>query len=149
MWFVRIRLHRFVRLTFRPPWKEYAKKKGSKNRPLLNFCFPEGNKPQQLEDIKDLILKDSWPLFISNSAIPFLEKDILPLTNLVKNFFFAKEFLILALIGFASIKPTEKYRKGNTKNLKQAAEDIGFPGSPKKALLFLNFVNIIGFPGLM
>ena len=34
--------------------------------------------------------------------------------------------------------------------MKHAADDIGFPGRPKKDLfLFLNLANIIGFPGLI
>ena len=39
---------------------------------------------------------------------------------------------------------------GYTKNLKQAAEDIGLPGNPKIAFsLFLIFANKTGFPGLI
>ena len=39
---------------------------------------------------------------------------------------------------------------GITKNLKHAAEEIGFPGSPNIAFSFpLIFANIIGLPGLI
>jgi hypothetical protein len=38
--------------------------------------------------------------------------------------------------------------KGITKNLKQADDDIGFPGSPNIAFCFpLILANKIGFPG--
>ena len=51
---------------------------------------------------------------------------------------------------FPEIIPKEVKINGYTKNLKQAAEEIGFPGKPKKTLfLFLNFANKIGFPGLI
>ena len=41
-------------------------------------------------------------------------------------------------------------KKGKRKNLKHAAEEIGFPGRPKNAVfLFLNFENKIGLPGLI
>ena len=86
-------------------------------------------------------------MWISNSAIPFLENINLPLINLVNFFFLLKLFLIFAFIGWAPLIPNEDYKNGNTKNLKQAAEEIGFPGNPKKALLFINFANISGLPG--
>ena len=46
-------------------------------------------------------------------------------------------------------RPKDLKIRGKTKNLKQAAEEIGFPGKPKKHILLLNFANIIGFPGLI
>ena len=40
--------------------------------------------------------------------------------------------------------------KGKTKNLKHAADDIGFPGSPKITFCFpLILANKTGLPGLI
>ena len=105
--------------------------------------------PQAFDFEKGLILKDSWPFSIKNSANPFLEMYSLPLINLVKFFFLTKLFLILAVTVFSELTPKDKYKKGKTKNLKHAAEEIGLPGNPKKIKFLLNFANIIGFPGLI
>ena len=51
--------------------------------------------------MKDLILKDSWPLKILTSKVPFLVEFNLPLINLVKFFFFLKFFFKIALNGFS------------------------------------------------
>ena len=46
--------------------------------------------------------------------------------------------------------PSKMLKYGNTKNLKHAAEEIGFPGRPKIALDFpFTFANKIGLPGLI
>ena len=57
--------------------------------------------------------------------------------------------IILANKKSSSLIPRELNKNGKTKNLKHAADDIGFPGSPKNTLFFSNLANIIGFPGLI
>ena len=111
--------------------------------------MPSLNTPQALDLVKGLILYDSWPLKTSNSAKPFCEKIILPFINRVKSFFFEKLFFSFAIIGFSGSRPSDLKSKGYTKNLKHAAVEIGFPGKPKKQVLFWNFANIMGFPGLI
>ena len=58
-------------------------------------------------------------------------------------------FFSFANIGFSTFKPKDLNNNGITKNLKQATEEMGLPGKPKKHLLLLNFANMIGFPGLI
>ena len=100
---------------------------------------------QTLELMNGFILKDSCPLSTLNSTSPLFENEIFPLINLVKNFFFIKLFFSLAFIASSSLMFKDINRKGSTKNLKHAAEEIGFPGKPKNAIfLVLNFVNKIG-----
>ena len=113
----------------------------------MKLAFPLGNNPHAFDLVNDLILNDSCPFWTLNSAIPLFENDIWPLINLVKFFFFLNCVLSLAFIGLFSFTSVENYKYGNTKNLKHAAEEIGFPGNPKKALFFINFANIKGFPG--
>ena len=68
----------------------------------------------------------------------------------MKFFFLTNLCFNLALNGFSSFILRIVERKGYTKNLKHAAEEIGLPGRPKKTFsLFLNFANKIGFPGLI
>ena len=56
----------------------------------------------------------------------------------------------MALNGFSNCVSNIFNKYGYTKNLKQAAEDIGLPGRPKKDLLFdLNLANKKGLPGLI
>ena len=61
---------------------------------------------------------------------------ILLLTNLVKSFFFLKSFFRIAFIGFSTLRLRVFSIKGYTKNLKQAADDIGFPGKPNIIFFF-------------
>mgnify|MGYP005688829925 CR=1 FL=1 len=97
---------------------------------------------------KDLTLKDSCPCKISTSIFPFLVVLNLLFANLVIFFFLEKLFFKVALIGCSSVSPQLFSIKGITKNLKQADDDIGFPGSPKIAFCFpLILPNNIGFPG--
>ena len=117
--------------------------------PFLNLETPSLNTPQALDLVKDPILYESCPLSTSNSASPFFVKISFPFINLVKFFLFKNLYFNLATIGFSKAIPKELKIRGKTKNLKQAAEEIGFPGKPKKHILLLNFANIIGFPGLM
>ena len=112
--------------------------------------FPLGKKPHEFALVKEFILKDSCPLSTSNSTNPFFENEIFPLINLVNFFFLIKTFFSLALKGFSFFMFKHVDRKGKIKNLKHAAEEIGFPGNPKNAVfLFLNFENKIGLPGLI
>ena len=114
------------------------------------MLFPLGKKPHEFALVKEFIRKDSCPLRTSNSINPLLENEIFPLINLVKFFFLIKIFFNLALNGFSFFIFKEANRKGKTKNLKHAAEEMGFPGSPKNIVfLFLNFENKIGLPGLI
>ena len=56
----------------------------------------------------------------------------------------------MALKGTSSGIPNIFLIYGKTKNLKQAADEIGFPGNPKIAFdLFFIFANRIGLPGLI
>ena len=72
------------------------------------------------------------------------------LANLVKFFFLTKLFFKTALKGFSSSRSKMFLIYGNTKNLKQAADEIGLPGKPKNAFcLPFIFANKIGFPGLI
>ena len=73
----------------------------------------------------------------------------MPFINLVKFLFFEKLFFNFAIIGFSGLICNELNKNGKTKNLKQATEEMGFPGKPKKHILFLNFANINGLPGLI
>ena len=57
-------------------------------------------------------------------------------TNLVKFFFLSKPFVKIAFIDFSSDNPKAFKIYGITKNLKHAAEEIGFPGSPNIAFSF-------------
>ena len=100
--------------------------------------MPSFKTAQTFPSTKGLILNDSWPFNISTVNLLFLFKVNFALTNLVKFFFFSKLFFNVAKKGFSNLRPKIFCRYGNTKNLKQAAEDIGLPGSPKKDL-FLFF----------
>ncbi len=71
--------------------------------------------------------------------MPFLSKVNFPLTNLVNFFFLENLFFSFANIGFSAFKPKDLNNNGITKNLKQATEEMGLPGKPKKHLLLLNF----------
>ena len=68
----------------------------------------------------------------------------------MKSFFFLNSFLNLALKEISSFIPSKLLIYGYTKNLKQAADEIGFPGKPKIAFCFpLILANKIGLPGLI
>ena len=54
----------------------------------------------------------------------------------MKFFFILKPFVKIALIDFSSDNPKAFKIYGITKNLKHAAEEIGFPGSPNIAFSF-------------
>ena len=61
-----------------------------------------------------------------------------------------KLFFKIALIGLSLCNPSTFAIYGKTKNLKQADDDIGFPGKPKIAFCFpLILANKIGLPGLI
>ena len=123
-------------------------KKQSTISPFLNFDLPAGNKTQIFDFTNDLILKDSCPFKISTFNFPFLVVLNWLFTNLVKLIFLLKLFVKIALIDFSSYNPKAFKIYGITKNLKHAAEEIGFPGSPNIAFSFpLIFANIIGLPG--
>jgi len=108
------------------------------------------NRPQTLDSTNDLILKDSCPFKTSISSFPSLVEVNLAFKNLVKFFLLVKLFFNLALKGFSSLTPRIFKMYGYTKNLKQAEEEIGLPGSPKIAFsLPLNLANKIGLPGLI
>ena len=71
-------------------------------------------------------------------------------TKRVKFFFFVNFDLSIALKEFSSLIPSMFLIYGYTKNLKHAADEIGFPGNPNIAFDFpLIFANKIGFPGLI
>ena len=129
---------------------DWLGKKQSTISPFLNFVLPAGNKTQIFDFTNDLILKDSCPFKISTSNFPSLVVLNLLLTNLVNSFFFIKLFFNLDLIDLSRFKPKIFKIYGKTKNLKQAAVEIGFPGKPNITFdLPLNFANKLVYQVLL
>jgi hypothetical protein len=110
----------------------------------LKLAFPLGNNPHAFDLVNGLILNDSCPFPTLNSAIPELENEIGPTINLVKSGTSTNWVRISAYIGQSPSTSVEKYKYGNTKNLKQAAEEMGCPGNPKKAPSKINQANMKG-----
>ena len=77
------------------------------------------------------------------------------LTTLLEKYKMPHTFFVCALTllqnkEISSFIPSKLLIYGYTKNLKQAADEIGFPGKPKTALgLPFILANRIGFPGLI
>ena len=104
--------------------------------PFLNTDWPALKTPHTFDLTNGFNLKDSWPCKISICKFPLLVEVSLPFINLVKFFFLTNLFFNLALNGFSSFILRTAERKGYTKNLKHAAEEIGLPGRPKKLFLY-------------